>query len=576
MLVLISSMFQYGFGLKIAEDYQPLFISLLQTVISDKQSVNTDVLAMLLRTLISMGRSFHAKVSSVEFTLKAYVAQLLDTDNSELLRDLDICSATFDLITLYSMLYPDQVNGSFIDIIYAHPTLGRLCCQSNVAEDSLNRLLSSRKRQEKIYRLPAYLEPYTVGISGQAESVEQCKRIIQDSNSYHFLAAYIRLCAHIASRDSSKRWNILLAQTILDGGILHRILSSGIENGASGIFYGLERGDWMRCQTSGWTSFLYAWIHAVGGDTPLRRDGLMNVRLAKDIYAVAMAAVMDGLPGEESIMYRILHTCVLGRSWVQECLDINQDAEDNGAWGFLKDYFDMNMWSTRTLIQSRLLHGVQEASSPYSYNETEEETRPELESLSSSNSDIVGAPLPWSWIYSPLQIIVDEQLASGPEVAPPTDISDSQLVSPLLELIFEVETQIKGGYSSNPGLVARMPMLLKNTVEENQACTVASHLYVLMGLYLLDSDVYLDARVGDIVCKLLDKHLGKSLSNSTPAFARQIAFMIEQVAGGQIQFFNMYRELVSRYAANSFGDESFSRLLVIPLMQGFEYALSCC
>jgi hypothetical protein len=526
-LVLLSTLFQYRHCKWIVEDYQPLFIDMLL-----KGARSGDQFTLLLRMITTMCLKFQ-NISSLEFTLKAYASQLLEILDESCI-DLALVAASMDLITLYASSY--SLVESFSNLVYSNRLFGRDFHQSIIAKDAARELLEKKSPRKGVYRLPSFLEPYTVGLSSRKAAKDQCLDMIRDSHRYHLFASYIRLCISFAKsgRDdttvAATHWKVVVRNVFVDG-VFSLVLKNGMDVGAAGFVYGVERGDWTRHFMLGWSRFLVAWITAIGGCTPFQSG--MDMQLARLVYRASLAALSDTLPGDECFAYTILHTCLLGRSWMKPCLGIDQDAEPNGAWGFLKDYYDLNLWTYKTLAQSRALHSIDFGD--------EEVT---LESLMLSKVD--GAPVSASWMFSPLQIIIDENMASGPDVEPPTDVSDAQLISIILEVVLQTETRIEGGYYTDGRMVARMPMLLQNNVEQNEAVAIAGKLYTLMSLYMLGPEVYLDTRASAVVTQLLDVYLGKELADASPALARQFAYMLEQAAGGQIQFFNVYRQLVAQ------------------------------
>lgn len=527
--VLLSTLFQYRLCKWIVSDYQPLFIDLLV-----KGSSSGDTFTLLLRMVVAMCLAFQNQISSLEFTLKAYASHILEVLDKSIV-DASVVSASMDLITLYASSF--SLVESFSNLVYSSLLFGRDFHQSSIAKECVRELTEKKSNKKSVYRLPVFLEPYNVGISSRESAKIQCLDMIHESHRYNLLASYIRLCIAFAKsgRDgessvAANHWKVVVRNVFVDGAV-SRVLKHGMDVGASGFIYGVERGDWTRRFAIGWSRFLYAWISAVGGCRPFQIG--MDMQLARLVYKASLIAVADSLPGDECLVYQILHTCVLGRSWMKPCLGIDQDAEGGGAWGFLKDYYDMNLWSVRSLRESRALHSI----------ELREE-KVLIESLIVGELD--GAPVSSSWMFSPLQIIIDENLASGPDVSPPTDITDAQLIATHLEFILQVEKRIDGGCFGDGKLVVRMPMLVQNSTEANMAVGIAAKVYSLMSLYLLSSDVWLDERVGEVVASLLDMYLGRELVDGSNALARQFAWMVEQSAGGQIQFFNVYRQLVEQ------------------------------
>lgn len=268
-------------------------------------------------------------------------------------------------------------------------------------------------------------------------------------------------------------WKGVHEANVIEGGSgwdnnIRQLLFDGIKAGAWGWMYGCLRSDWIRVFTSGWNGLQRAWVEGCGGYMPLpnstnirgnsgvggnlmRLDVTRMRQLVPDIVAVAANLFTDLLPGDEYIASRILHTCLTGESWRRVALGMVEEEGVNtatnsnnsiivskrqAAWQFLREYYDSNLWDDASLCMSERLYLVSDAQAKLEEKDGDDEMNElsrenELSlmldmSSSSGGGSHICLPVPTSWMYSPLEILVDHRNLESTAAANASSVSEEE------------------------------------------------------------------------------------------------------------------------------------------------------
>lgn len=602
---LLNVVFSFKLASRIVDEYRSVFVNELKNIYQHTPSSSLSTLktdTSFLRMMVSQIKAYGHCLSlgGSDDSVKVFVQEIISWFGSLSFKkdfgkiesetasvvDFEFISSSIDIILEYSksLTQQDPSSLAFAETCFRHEFFGNW-----ISSPIIQKLVSTL--QKPSIWLDGENKPMNIfAVIPHADSIglSHHKRV-SASKKLLFLTSCCDVLSSLA--EFSSRMAIIYPQiwrAPMNLFVVERfqpIIIQGIKEGWWGWMLGIRRDDWLRVFGRGWIDLQKSWLESSGGFMPIPRQEAVGGShtatkifidtkrlkvIAPKIYQVALNFLSDLLPGDEMIASRILNTCLLGESWRTYLGISDGDKQTCRVWIYLRDFYEFNLWDERTLAVSNALYGRGEELSEVQH------LLIDLESTS-----LISLPVPNNWMYSPIEMLIDKRkLEAVTKDKPvdgstlPVDVSEIDLVLQVLKFVYHVDTKVEGWLEieGRKGLYLRDSL---TALEDNEVIIRLSgsigKLVRLMNIFLLstadDQEVFHVAEIKGLIEKLSSLYI--TSTNIDGRMNLQVARLMESAAGGQMKFYNLYRELVSQYMACSFGDASFTRMIMFPLIMGF-------
>lgn len=294
-----------------------------------------------------------------------------------------------------------------------------------------------------------------------------------------------------------------------------------------------EHCDWIRCFAQGRAGLLWTFLFAL--DTLLDVSDLESPYDTMYRCALAIITLPILIPGDEYIAAKILNKYILHPRVQNELSSATVDAPSTELGRQrLQEMLDYDLYSTPSLFRSESLYG---------------RTSRALDSLLwEGGSDTIAMPVRPDWMYSPFEHLWKESkqyghlLADARSDGKGRDDADD-VVGECLKLIERMEGTLKRA--------PWQPVSLPNSVKVAR----------LMCIFLLPSSSQDEMFRQPEISTLLSTALRRYTADNDGWEQCDM----EGACGDKAVFYQFYQELVSQFAAVSFGDRVFGRYLLLPL-----------
>ncbi|KAJ3227692.1 hypothetical protein HK099_000797 [Clydaea vesicula] len=432
--------------------------------------------------------------------------------------------------------------------------------QSTFFKSTLNLLTieSTSEKNEKgaYYRYPSFLENSIIGL-GNFKAIANATILLNLTCKCNFVSSIIDAFRSFSIIDDTSEWSEILHLTLTSDTVIC-LLNRGVEKGYWGFHYGIERSNFLRFFGYGWNEFQRIWLEAVGATTPvhaiydfepvpllpymktvlLNKSQLSN--LAPLIFKVGLNLLTDLLPGDEVVGLKVLNTLIFGESWMKMTLGLDQTE-------------DRRTWKSECFYQLKTCNNLIDFT------------------WDLSKVGKITFPLPLNWIFSPIKVVADQmKLYSNAENGDDSDVKDIDLVLLNLRVLYCIETKIDEGYEGNGKKFCRYPFL--KISDEPQLFGLGNKILNIFELFLSGEKVFLDKQFITLTKSLLVMYFKRVIiddKTSLEIFGRKFSLLMEQSVGGQMKFFKFYKEALEIYASESYCDETFTKLILLPIQMGF-------
>lgn len=223
---------------------------------------------------------------------------------------------------------------------------------------------------------------------------------------------------------------------------------------------------------------------------------------------------------------------------------------DTNARTHLREIYNMNAFNTQTLTYSQSLHTI-----------TQKSLLIELKPL-------INLPMQSDWLFLPLSVISDELKLNPKSTGARIIITEKSVSETKIESL-EVE-------SNNGDIVSTLLRFLVR-LDKLKCIGSAEIMYVQLAQIYLLSPLRVDKeeeifRLNNVKVELdylMHGAVKEIMNGERRGGLKESVRKIEDAAGGQLKFYQLYRDLVHQYAAVSFGDSSFGKVLLVPLNRTF-------